>query len=80
MTPTGEPYDGGMYFNPSAEVWVIPSAGGTAVRLAANDPPACTPPVMPNTRVYPSTTGMGQLVGQVVARRRDRPTARATTG
>ena len=57
VTPTGQPYDGGMYFNPSAEVWVVPSAGGTAVRLAANDPPACTPPVTPNTRVYPSTTG-----------------------
>jgi hypothetical protein len=57
VTPTGEPYDGGMYFNPAAEVWVVPSAGGTALRLAANDPPACTPAVTPNTRVYPTKKG-----------------------
>jgi hypothetical protein len=31
-----------MYNQPLAEVFVIPSAGGTATRLAANDPPACT--------------------------------------
>jgi hypothetical protein len=46
-----------MYFNPAAEIWVVPTAGGAAVRLAANDPPACTPTVIPNTRVYPSTKG-----------------------
>jgi hypothetical protein len=57
VTPTGQPYNGGMYFNPSAEIWVVPTAGGAAVRLAANDPPACTPPVIPNTRVYPGTKG-----------------------
>jgi len=57
VTPTGAPYDGGMYFNPAAEVWVVPSAGGTAVRLKANDAPACTPAVVPNPRVYPGKTG-----------------------
>jgi hypothetical protein len=57
VTPTGQPYDGGMYFNPAAEIWVVPSAGGAATRLAANDPPACTPAVTPNTRVYPNKTG-----------------------
>jgi hypothetical protein len=57
QTPTGEPYEGGMYFNPAAEIWVVPAAGGTAVRLAANDPPACTPAVIPDTIVYPTTTG-----------------------
>ena len=57
FTPTGNPYDGGMYFNPAAEIWVVPSAGGTATRLKANDPPACTPPVRPNTRVYPDKAG-----------------------
>ena len=31
-----------MYNKPHAEVFVIPAAGGTATRLAANDPPACT--------------------------------------
>jgi hypothetical protein len=30
-----------MYYNPQAEVYVVPAAGGTATRLAANDPPAC---------------------------------------
>ena len=29
------------YNNPAAEVWVVPTAGGTPTRLAANDPPAC---------------------------------------
>ena len=57
LTPTGQPYDGGMFFNPAAEVWVVPAAGGTATRLRANDPPRCTPPVLPNTRVYPNKTG-----------------------
>ena len=46
-----------MYFNPAAEVWVVPSAGGSAIRLAANDPPACTPAVTPNTMVYPNKNG-----------------------
>jgi hypothetical protein len=57
VTPTGQPYDGGMYFNPAAEIWVVPSAGGSATRLLANDPPACVPAVTPNTRVYPNKTG-----------------------
>jgi hypothetical protein len=57
VTPTGQPYDGGMFFNPAAEIWVVPSKGGTATRLRANDPPACTPPVKPNTRVYPDKAG-----------------------
>jgi len=57
VTPTGQPYDGGMYLNPAAEIWVVPGAGGQAIRLRANDPPACTPPVKPNTRVYPNKTG-----------------------
>jgi hypothetical protein len=30
-----------MYYNPHAEVFVVPGAGGKPVRLAANDPPAC---------------------------------------
>jgi hypothetical protein len=29
------------YNNPSAEIFVVPSKGGTATRLLANDPPAC---------------------------------------
>jgi hypothetical protein len=31
-----------MYYNPHAEVFVVPAAGGTSVRLEANVPPACT--------------------------------------
>ncbi len=31
-----------MYNQPKAEMYVIPAAGGTATRLAANDPPACS--------------------------------------
>ncbi len=30
-----------MYYRPEGEINVIPSTGGTAKRLAANDPPAC---------------------------------------
>jgi hypothetical protein len=33
--------DENMYNQPHAEVFVIPSGGGIATRLAANDPPAC---------------------------------------
>lgn len=32
---------GSSYNNAAAELFVVPSAGGTAHRLAANDPPAC---------------------------------------
>ena len=31
-----------IYYRPDAELYIIPSGGGTKVRLAANDPPACT--------------------------------------
>jgi hypothetical protein len=31
-----------MYSQPQAEVYVVPSQGGTATRLAANDPPSCS--------------------------------------
>jgi hypothetical protein len=34
--------NGALYYNPDGEIWVVPSAGGTPTRLAANDPPACT--------------------------------------
>ena len=33
---------GNMYNNPSDELYVVPAKGGTATRLAANDPPACS--------------------------------------
>ena len=31
-----------MYANPNAELYVVPTKGGTASRLAANNPPACS--------------------------------------
>ena len=35
--------DGASSYNDAqAEVWIIPSAGGTPVRVAANDPPTCS--------------------------------------
>ena len=36
-----------IYYRPDGEVYVIPSAGGTAVRLRANDPPACSAQTSP---------------------------------
>jgi hypothetical protein len=35
------PPAGPMYYNADAEINVVSAAGGTAARLAANDPPAC---------------------------------------
>jgi Tol biopolymer transport system component len=37
----------GMYAQPASEVFVIPTGGGQATRLLANDPPACTGAVSP---------------------------------
>lgn len=35
--------DGGpMYYRPDGEIFVVPSKGGKATRLVANDPPQCT--------------------------------------
>ncbi len=36
------PNDDNLYEQPAAEVFVVPASGGTATRLAANDPPACS--------------------------------------
>jgi hypothetical protein len=36
--PAGQP----MYVNPNAEIHIAPLAGGSAIRLVANDPPACS--------------------------------------
>lgn len=34
--------DGGpLYYRPDGEIYVVPAEGGAALRLAANDPPAC---------------------------------------
>jgi hypothetical protein len=36
------PDNGRLYDNPSAEIFVVPRAGGARTRLRANDPPACS--------------------------------------
>jgi hypothetical protein len=36
-----------MYINPNAELALVPASGGAAVRLQANDPPACSGKVSP---------------------------------
>jgi hypothetical protein len=41
------PNDDNLYDQPAAEVFVIPASGGTATRLDANDPPACSGVVSP---------------------------------
>ncbi|HTV24029.1 MAG TPA: hypothetical protein VMG12_35300 [Polyangiaceae bacterium] len=33
---------GRIYYHQQGEIYVVPAAGGTAVRLAANDPPMCS--------------------------------------
>lgn len=38
---TAAPVNTTMYYNAKDEIYVIPSSGGTATRLEANDPPAC---------------------------------------
>lgn len=43
-----------MYYNPDAEIYVVPAAGGTATRLAANDPVACDPRGIRSPGVYNS--------------------------
>ena len=52
-----------LYNSPVAEAFVVPADGGTATRLAANDPPMCTH--------WPGP-GPEQHVAQVVARSADR--------
>lgn len=39
---TRAPLDGApIYYRPDGEIYVVPAQGGSATRLAANDPPAC---------------------------------------
>jgi len=39
--------EGKFYYRPDGEIYVVPATGGTAVRLSANDPPACSGEVSP---------------------------------
>jgi hypothetical protein len=36
-----------LYYRPDGEIYVVPAAGGTPLRLSANDPPACTSETSP---------------------------------
>ena len=49
-----------MYNQPLAEVFVVPSSGGTATRLAANDPAMCTGQVSPGVQnTWPKWAPLG---------------------
>jgi hypothetical protein len=39
--------NGGLYDNPKAELFIIPTSGGNKIRLSANDPPSCSGKVSP---------------------------------
>jgi hypothetical protein len=43
----------GMYYNPYAEINVLPASGGTPIPLAANNPPACQNVTNPLTNSWP---------------------------
>lgn len=62
---TRVPAGGNMLFNDKKEVVVVPAAGGTATRLVANDPPACTGKASPG--VYNSFAKWAPSVGKDVA-------------
>lgn len=56
--------DSSSYNNPNAEVYVIPSAGNGPVRLAANDPPACSGKTSPGvTNSWPKWSPGTSKVG-----------------
>jgi len=52
---------GNMYNNAQDELYVVPSGGGTATRLSANDPPACTGKTSPGvTNSWPKWSPQSQ--------------------
>jgi len=52
------------YNDPLAEVEIIPSTGGSAIRLDANDPPACTGAISPGvTNSWPKWAPQQWTVG-----------------
>lgn len=54
----------GTYNQPLAEVFVVPTAGGTATRLDANDPPACSGEKSPGlTNSWPKWAPESATVG-----------------
>jgi len=58
------PNGANMYDQAEAEVFVIPSSGGTATRLAANAPPSCTGQTSPGiTNSWPKWGPVSQTAG-----------------
>lgn len=55
--------NGGTYDAPGDEIYIVPSGGGKATRLNANDPPACTGASSPGvTNSWPRWSPSAQLV------------------
>jgi len=55
--------NGGTYDAPGDEIYIVPSGGGTATRLNANDPPACTSAISPGvTNSWPRWSPSAQSV------------------
>jgi hypothetical protein len=62
---TRAPSDVGSYNQPQAEIFVIPPGGGTATRLNANDPPACTGKSSPGvTNSWPKWSPYAETRGE----------------
>jgi hypothetical protein len=58
------PASDNMYYDPSAEVYVVPASGGTAVRLSANDPPSCSGAKSPGaTNSWPKWAPQANMCG-----------------
>jgi hypothetical protein len=58
------PHGKDTYDQPDAEIFVIPSAGGTATRLAANDPASCSGKTSPGiTNSWPKWAPEAVVVG-----------------
>jgi hypothetical protein len=58
------PMGNNMYNAPAAELFVIPSDGGTATRLVANDPPACSGKTSPGvTNSWPKWAPESSTIG-----------------
>ncbi len=62
---TRYPIDGSQaYANPKSEVFTIPAAGGSPVRLTANDPPTCSGVTSPGiTNSWPKWAPLQQTFG-----------------
>ena len=67
VTPTGEPYDGGMYFNPAAEVWVGTHGGRRGGSPEGERSTGLHAAGQAEHARLSRQDRLGQLLGQVVA-------------